>query len=319
MLGGVALLAVIGVTAAVTISVTSDSADEGDAPSGETYGLASADDKGPVNIITEDPTCAAWTPINQSLGAALKNGWDKRDTTIPATDWTPELRRQYEEVADALGIATDQSVRLAKQTPHRVMRELYEQFIAYGRAFQDAVPRYTAADNHLAAAAITTTNVLVYICSAIKYESAAARAPLIDPPASPSDVTELNDPDTPSKLMTEPDPTCGEWDRVLNRFNSETKAWQALDPNLAASDWTAEQQAVIDSVVPKLKESAEDFDRLASHTSNLVLRDLATFAAQYRRAYAEALPTYTVADSYLDMTAYRVSSIIYEACKAVGG
>ena len=40
--------------------------------------------------------------------------------------------------------AADQTVNLVKMTPHRVMRELYEQFIAYARAFADAVPTYTA-------------------------------------------------------------------------------------------------------------------------------------------------------------------------------
>ena len=38
--------------------------------------------------------------------------------------------------------------QLAKLTPHRVMRELYEQFIAYARAYSDAVPTYTKPDNH---------------------------------------------------------------------------------------------------------------------------------------------------------------------------
>ena len=40
--------------------------------------------------------------------------------------------------------AADQTVPLAKLTPHRVMRELYEQFIAYARAYSDAIPTYTA-------------------------------------------------------------------------------------------------------------------------------------------------------------------------------
>ncbi|WP_231987847.1 hypothetical protein [Mycobacterium sp. 852002-51152_SCH6134967] len=303
----------------MTISATSDGGGNNDpTPSGETFGLASADDTGPANIITEDPTCAAWTPINQTFGAALKKGWDKRDVSIPATDWSPELRAQYEGVAEGLRNATDETVRLAKQTPHRVMRELYEQFIAYGRAFRDAVPTYTEKDNHLVAAAITSTNVLVYICSAIRYGSAEARFPLVDEPTQPSEVPQLEDPNHPSKLLTDADRTCSEWDRVLNAFNAETKAWQALDPNLAAADWTEEQRTVVASVVPKFEQSADEFERLASQTSNLTLRDLANFAAQYRRAYAEALPTYIVADSYLDLTAYRVSSLIYEACKAVG-
>ena len=100
--------------------------------------MASADDKGPANIITEDPSCAAWTPINQTFVEIQKKGWDERDPSIPATDWTPEQRAQYDEVGRAMRAAADQTVPLAKLTPHRVMRELYEQFIAYARAYSDA-------------------------------------------------------------------------------------------------------------------------------------------------------------------------------------
>ncbi len=39
--------------------------------------------------------------------------------------------------------AADQTVALAKLTPHRVMRELYQQFIAYARAYSDAIATYT--------------------------------------------------------------------------------------------------------------------------------------------------------------------------------
>ncbi|WP_231740294.1 MULTISPECIES: hypothetical protein [unclassified Mycobacterium] len=225
---------------------------------------------------------------------------------------------QYEEVGDALKLATDQTVRLAKQTPHRVMRELYEQFIAYGRAFTDAIPTYTEEDNHLALASITTTNVVVFVCSAIHYGSAKARAPLIDAPPSPSEVPKLADPDAAAPLFARADTTCDEWDRILNGFNDQTKAWQSIDPDIPATDWTAEQRAVVEAVIPVMHRSADDFERLGEETTNLTLRDLAVFAAQYRRAYAEALPTYITADKYLDLTAYRVSSVIYEACKAVG-
>ena len=49
----------------------------------------------------------------------------------------------YESVGKAMRSAADQTVNLVKSTPHRVMRELYEQFIAYARAFADTVPTYT--------------------------------------------------------------------------------------------------------------------------------------------------------------------------------
>ncbi len=148
-LGAVALLAVIGVTAAITISVTGDDGGNGSPTSPTASEIASANDTGPATIITEDPTCAAWMPINNTLAQIEKNGWDKRDPSIPAANWTPELRAQYEEVGRAMRNAADQTVPLVKLTPHRVVRELYEQFIAYARAYSDAIPTYTPVDQHL--------------------------------------------------------------------------------------------------------------------------------------------------------------------------
>ncbi len=98
IVGAVALLAVIAVTVGVTIFVTRDGDNTPTTPSGNDFGLASANDKGPANIITEDPSCAAWTPINDTLVQIEKKGWDRRDLSIPASDWSPELRAQYREV-----------------------------------------------------------------------------------------------------------------------------------------------------------------------------------------------------------------------------
>ena len=88
-LGAVALLAVIGVTAAITISVTGDDGGNGAPTSPTASEIASANDTGPATIITEDPSCAAWTPMSSTLAEVEKNGWDKRDPSIPAANWTP--------------------------------------------------------------------------------------------------------------------------------------------------------------------------------------------------------------------------------------
>src|SRR5262245_14011600 len=70
-LGGVALVAVVGVTAAVTLSVANNGSGGGSSPisapqsvGGATSSdIASANDTGPVTVITEDPTCAPKYPI----------------------------------------------------------------------------------------------------------------------------------------------------------------------------------------------------------------------------------------------------------------
>lgn len=112
--------------------------------SADTTSLASASDDGPVEIITEDPTRDAWSPIAETLSSQAANGWNDRDPSIPETDWTPGQRAQNQAIADAMMSAADQTVKLVELTPHRVMRELYEQPIAYWRAYAEAVPAQMA-------------------------------------------------------------------------------------------------------------------------------------------------------------------------------
>jgi hypothetical protein len=316
-LGAVALLVIVGVTAAVTISVTKDdSGDGGPEPTGETFGLASANDKGPVNIITEDPSCAAWRPIDSRLADVMAKGWNQRDPAVPSKDWTPEQRAPYEQVGSVLRQLADQSVELAKLTPHRVMRELYEQFIAYSRAYSDAIPSYTQRDDPLAQTVIAVSDAIGYICTSIAWDSAAARAPLVPAPPVPRQVAILSDPSHPALLLTSPDPTCQDWDRILKQFETDTDAWAALDANVKASDWNSQQRAVIDAVAPIMTRFADDVEKTGQSSDNPLIQDFATISAQYRRAYVAALPTYAPKDSYLATASLKVASTVYGACKA---
>ena len=64
--GGIALLAVIAVTVVITVLVVGKNSGGGESPTptnGNGSDFASANDKGPVGIITEDPTCDAWQRI----------------------------------------------------------------------------------------------------------------------------------------------------------------------------------------------------------------------------------------------------------------
>ena len=319
-LGALALLVVIGVTAAVTISVTKDDGDggaDGRSPTGETFGLASANDRGPANIITEDPSCAAWTPIVRTLSQEQKNGWDKRDRSSPAADWTPELRAQYQDVAAAMSRTADQTVQLAKVTPHRVMRELYEQFIAYSRAYVDAIPTYTEPDNDLVGVASATSNALTDICTAISYKSAAARAPLVDAPPDPTTIAKLTDPAAPQRFLETSEGTCSEWIETLEKFdkNPVALAWQQIDGNVIASQWNAEQRKTIDAIIPLMNTLADDIEELGLRSESSTLQDFAVLAAQYRRAYAQALPSYSTPDSYLVAVSSDLTSAIADGCR----
>ena len=57
--------------------------------------MASAKDTGPVAVITDDPSCTAWTAINNSLANSGQGLWNDRDRSVPASAWTPKLRAQF--------------------------------------------------------------------------------------------------------------------------------------------------------------------------------------------------------------------------------
>jgi hypothetical protein len=332
-LGGVALLAVIGVTAAVSISVVKGNGGGGgttaqpltsgasQSPTASNSDIASANDTGPATIIIEDPTCAAWTPINNAISAAqTKVGWLNHDYKIPATEWTPELRETYETVSNAMTNAADQTVALARKTPHRLMRELYEQFIAYSRQFARSLDDYVAADNYSASAAGNASVALLYACQAIDYRSAAARAPYVPNVAAPTAVAKVDNPEDPQPLMSSPDKDCSKWESLFDKFNDDTKAWGDLDPTIPADKWNPDENAIIDAVIPVMKKYADDIESLGRDSSNPTIGDLAVFSAQYWRAYIAALGNgYTTTDAYLTQAASRTTAVIVHACRAFGG
>jgi hypothetical protein len=199
------------------------------------------------------------------------------------------------------------------------MRELFEQFIAYARAYSDAIPTYTPRDNHLSGAAITLSGALTWICTAIEYRSAQARSPLLSEPAPPSTFAPLSDPDDSTRFLIDTDDTCPEWSILLERFKADTGAWVALDANIPASDWTPDQRAVIDAITPVMTRFAEAIESTGRRSPNPVIQDFAVLAGQYRRAYVAALPSYTAADSYLATASLRLTSTLYEACQALAG
>ncbi|MDG5769782.1 hypothetical protein [Mycolicibacterium fortuitum] len=324
-LGGTALIAVIAITAVVTMSLGGgDKENGGDtgptntAGSGSNSEFASANDTGPVTIITEDPSCAAWRPIQDTLADSAKAGWAQRDASIPASVWSPEQREQYRSMGQAMRTAADQTVPLAKLTTHRVMRQLYEQFIAYARAYADAIPTYTPPNDALARAANTATGVLGGICQAIRFGSAAARAPMVEGASAPKHPAPLGDPAEPTRFLVQPDPVCPDWAAAVAQFTDDTAQWRNIPPDIPAGQWSPEQKAVTTAVVPVMRDSANKLEELGQRSDNATLQDLATLAAQYRRAFAEAIPTYSVADNHLYDAGWRATGVIQAACAAAG-
>jgi hypothetical protein len=327
LLGAVVLVVVVAVSVGATLLFTRG--DSGENPPAATSSspsrssvasdIASADDTGQVGIITEDPTCAPWTPINNTLAQRENNGWGSRDPSLPAIVWTSEIRKMFAEVGDAMREAADQAVPLAKMTPHRVMRELYEQFIAYARAYDEKIPSYTAVDDHLANVAVSASLTLTYICDAADFGSAAARGPLTTPTASPNEVARPDDSAKPQRFLLSPDSICAEWRSAQSQFNTDIAVWAQTDPQIPVAQWTADQQAQSDAVTPVLRKYADNMQSTSKRSDNLTLQDFASASATYLRAYVEALPTYGPNDRFLFTTAAQTSVLIDQACLAVGG
>ncbi|WP_396908843.1 hypothetical protein [Mycolicibacterium sp.] len=328
-LGGVALVAVIGVTAGVTVSVVDNDKSDGrgnSAPTGASHAsggttsdIASANDTGPVAIITEDPTCAAQDPILRTMANRTGDGWDKRDAAKPASEWTPEVRAQFEEAGTAMRSAADQMIPLAKLTPHRVMRELYEQFIVYARAYADSIPTYTAPDDNLALVSNATSSAISHICGAIGNGSAAARSPLVPPLSAPAQVAPVGDPADPQRFLEKPIAVCGDWSSAREQYRHDMIEWNKTDPAIPASQWTPELKALSESVATVMSGYASRLQELGERSGNPALGDFADMLAQYRRAFVVAIPTYQPADNYLAMVPTRLEALIETACDALDG
>jgi hypothetical protein len=323
ILGGIAVLAVIAVTVVITVLVVGKDSGGGESPTptnGNGSDIASANDKGPANIIDGDPTCDSWSRVGTALSAAEeKVGWANRDSSIPASVWTPEQRTMYETVSKAMTDAAEQTVGLVKLTPHRVMRELYEQFIAYTRAFTNAISSYTSTDSHLAGAVDSLSSVPGDLCGAARYGSAATQIPLIPVPKAPSELSPIGDPSSPRQFLTTSNPVCGEWLSAFGQLLTDTSAWRAIDPNIPAAQWNSDQKAVVDAVGPVMEAFADKSEELGRRSGNPTFEDFAVLSAQYRRAYVLTFPTYTPADDYLVSASTSLAMSVNAACSAVQG
>lgn len=281
--------------------------------------VASADDRGPVSLILSEPTCQEWTATSAALAHAASNGWDKRDPRVPAAEWSPDQRRQYEAMAAAVRQSSDRAARLARHTPHRLVRVLYEQFIAYSRTYADRLTRYTQGDDHLIRVSNSIVATLNAVCDSIAFGSASARSPLVPDAAPPRDLPNRYDPAGANRFLPAPNPTCAEWLDSALRFTDEMAAWRTVDPNVSANEMTPDQRAINNDAMPLMESFATRTQILGRRSDNPVWADIATFSAQYRRAYISALPTYSPADNDLQVAAGSAVGAVSEACRAAGG
>lgn len=324
LLVGVVLVLVVGIAVTTTLLLRSDetggngTATAKPGSSSAPSDIASANDTGPVSIITVEPTCSAYYAINNVVADAQEKGWgNDRNSLGPASQWTPEQRTHIELASDAMRRAADQLVPLAKQTPHRVVRELYEQLIAYWRAYVAAVPTYTPNDNYLADATVNASFVITALCNAITYGS----APLVTgvaPVSAPTAPRSTDDPANPKRFITVADSLCKDWVDRQAKFAADSTDWEKIPPGTPGSQWTPEERAANEAVFPIMLDYADATEKAGRSSGNPVLEDFAGAAAIYLRALVAVGTNYVEADGWLATTALRLVSFVSNACRFVG-
>ncbi|MGV0625810.1 hypothetical protein [Mycolicibacter minnesotensis] len=325
---GLAAVVVLAVVALVLVAVVLLGGDPGKGSSESSAssrnaaasGIASADDTGPVGIIINDPTCVAWGSISGNLSntlAMLGHGkWNERDQSIPATEWNDDQKKGYMAAAQVVRTAAAQTVGLVKLTPHRVMRELYEQFIAYARTFVEHIPTYTERDAALAGTAHSAASALAAICAASNNGSAAARGPLVEVQSAPSKTAAPGNPTNPQRYLTAPNPVCTDWKATLDKFGVDSAEWQGMDPSIPGTFWNPQQKAVNLAVGPIMISLANKMQQLGRRSNNPTMQDFAELSSQYRRAFVLALPTYDPSDNALANAATFLSTTVLGGCAA---
>ncbi|MCW2512734.1 MAG: Uncharacterized protein JWR11_1776 [Mycobacterium sp.] len=280
--------------------------------------IASAADTGPVGLITSDETCGPWDNVQTSVAAAVKNGWAQRDPALPASGWEPARRSQFEAVGSALRSGADTAVTLAARTPHRAMRELYDAFAVYGRAYADSSPNYEPRDDFLAQTSLAALDSITEICAAARSISAMPEPPAV-PPAPPPSEPVVAEPADVQRFLAEPNPTCARWVPSEATVREQTADWSALDPNIGVAQWNPAQRAVADAAAQVMAARADDMEAAGRDSGNPVVEDLATLGALYLRAFAMEEPLYWTGDHDLADVGLAVDHLVSTACQAVGG
>ena len=318
------LVTVATVTAALILNRTHSTGHPVTATTTAPAGVwASDNDTGPVTIINDEPTCPRWTPIGQALVDSPVERWvvthpgQPNPLTAPGDTWKPEERKAVQATANAYRVAAVKTAALARTTPHRVVREFYEQFIAYARAFADILgDRYTPT-NGAGATAESAYNALISLCSTVDTGAARARSTLVTAAAAPKQTARPQDPTNPKRFVTTSDLSiCGELISVFKTFNANPTVldWAKGDHN----PWTPEQRAANDAVAPLMLNLADDIERIAQRSNNPLIQDFAVFAAQYQRGFAKALPTYMSRDGELAGAAGYTRAMLTDACMSAG-
>ncbi|KAA0097947.1 hypothetical protein CIW49_14785 [Mycolicibacterium sp. P1-18] len=280
--------------------------------------VASADDTGPLALLTADVTCGSWDNVQTAIGVAQRRGWAQRDPSVPATQWSPDVQAQYQAVGDALRSGTATAVTLAAQTPSRAMRELYDAFVVYGRAYADALPTYQAQDDALATTSLAALDSITNVCAANRSITAMPKLPDVEPAPPPTAPPVVGDPANPPRFLpgAPSNPVCDAWITASADLRTQIQPWLALDPGVGVGQWTAEQRTVQDDAAQTFAAHADAMEAAGRRSGNAVFEDFATFGALYLRGFVAEEPLYWSGVHDLAEVGMSVDGLLAAACQA---
>ena len=317
--------AVVVAVLAVSILIGTLARQPGDVSAGRSESSAaqrnsapgSAEDVGPVAVITADATCSEWSVVRGPVVAAQTAAWTRRDPSLPRQSWDPARARPFDTMGAALKGASDQSAALARRTPHRAMRELYSTFTSYGREYAAALPSYQPANDLLVRTALAAFDAVTNVCAVADGSSwAILRAQVVPQVPVPTAPAPMGDLDRPARFLAQPAAPCTDWVLADAALRAQTRAWSAVDPALTSDEWSVEQRAAIERTAHVGTQQADDMEAWGRAAGNPVFEDLAVLGAQYFRAYDLGVPTYRPGDSAFARVGFDMSGLIAAACEA---
>jgi hypothetical protein len=287
-------------------------------PAGDGVTTLSDGDTGPAAIILGDPTCPAFRTVNTQVYDAIQAAQWQTLKDTPSASWTTAQRASVDKMVSALRSAIEQTQALAKQTPHRVMRELYEQHNAYTKMAADRLANYQASDSIVNQVTYDFRSAIDNACAAVDWNSAQARVGQVAPIAGPSAPLAPTNTTDPGRFLTAIDPVCSQVLQRQSTFSHDTAAWGNMIFTVPGNQWTPQQSAVEQAAVPVFKTYADDLEKLGRKSSNPLVQDFSAMAAQYYRAYASSIgPDYAgQADNFLVAAAFGFDNTVADGCTA---
>ncbi|MBP2452457.1 hypothetical protein [Mycolicibacterium lutetiense] len=111
-----------------------------------------------------------------------------------------------------------------------------------------------------------------------------------------------------------PDPVCAQWQRASAGYDGKQQTWAKGDHRVAAARWSRKQRAVTMSVIPIMRQEADELRRLADKATDPLLTGLLRAQSRYVDNYATKLPKFEPADHANWTAAIAMDGAVKAAC-----